>query len=187
MSFTLESSQCQRFHRDGFVIVDSLINPSVIPDLHRAFDDLFSGRFETGVRPDEVNWQQGESDPSLSRQICNGWKANRDIARVVLDQNLAQAIGALTGWSGVRIMIDNVIWKAPATKSLGFHQDDAFLSWYKPGEIVTCWIYRPGNHLCRSKGRRGLFPSWSHVARFRGEPRSKPAAVAGVACHAARC
>jgi ectoine hydroxylase-related dioxygenase (phytanoyl-CoA dioxygenase family) len=140
MSLTLNSTQQQQYHTDGFVVVDSLIDVAQVPVLHRAFDSLFSGQFETGVRPDEVNWQQGESDPALSRQICNGWKASRDIARVVLDEHLGRCIGALTGWSGVRIMIDNVIWKAPATKSLGFHQDNAFLSWFDPGEIVTCWI-----------------------------------------------
>jgi len=139
---TLELSATQRasFDADGYVIVDRLIDPKKLPTLHKAFDDLFSGVFETGVRPDEVNWQKNESDPSLSRQICNGWKANRDIARIVLDETIGKAIANLAGWSGVRIMIDNVIWKAPATKSLGFHQDNAFLSWFDPGEIMTCWI-----------------------------------------------
>lgn len=140
MPFTPTSSEQQRFDADGFVIADRLIDPAAIPNLHRAFDDLFNGAFETGVPPDEVNWQAGSSDPSLSRQICNGWKANRDIARVVLDEQLGRSIAALSGWSGVRIMIDNVIWKAPNTLSLGYHQDDAFLRWFTPGEIITCWI-----------------------------------------------
>jgi len=140
MQFRPDNSQRKQFNDDGFVIVDQLIEPAKIPQLHRAFDELFSGHFETGVQPDEVNWQSGTSDPSLSRQICNGWKANRDIARVVLDESVGRAIAGFSGWSGVRIMIDNVIWKAPATRSLGFHQDNAFLSWFDPGEILTCWI-----------------------------------------------
>lgn len=129
-----------RFDADGFLVVDRLIDPDRIPPLHRAFEDLFHGRFETGVRPDEVNWQAGESDPALARQICNGWKANREIARVVLDEALGKSIASLCGWPGVRIMIDNVIWKPPGAKSLGFHQDNAYLSWFSPGEVVTCWI-----------------------------------------------
>jgi len=140
MSFKLTASQQASFSDDGFVIADSLINLDKLPCLHKAFDDLFNGKFETGVRPDEVNWQQGESDPSLTRQICNGWKANRDIARIVMDESIGRTIAKLAGWSGARIMIDNVIWKPPATKSLGYHQDNAFLSWFSPGEIVTCWI-----------------------------------------------
>lgn len=140
MALSLSTSQRDGFNKDGFVIVDRLIDPNKLGLLHNAFDDLFNGIFETGVRPDEINWQQGKSDPALSRQICNGWKANRDIARVVLDESLAKAIAALSGWSGVRIMIDNIIWKAPASKSLSFHQDNAYLSWFEPSEIMTCWI-----------------------------------------------
>lgn len=129
-----------RFEADGFLIVDRLIDPGSIPRLHQAFDDLFHGRFETGVRPDEVNWQAETGDPSLARQICNAWKANREIAGVVLDESLGQAIASLAGWPGVRIMIDNVIWKPPAAKSLGFHQDSAYLSWFTPSDLLTCWI-----------------------------------------------
>ena len=130
----------ERFEQDGFVVVDRLIEPELLPVLHQAFEDLFHGRFETGVQPDEINWQFEDGDPSRTRQICNGWKANRDIARVMLDQRLAQAIAELGDWPGVRIMIDNVLWKPPATKSLGFHQDSAYLAWFTPSDLLTCWI-----------------------------------------------
>ena len=136
----LSSSARNKFNTDGFIIVDKLIEPVTVPILHRAFEDLFDGNFETGVRPDEVNWQKSTGDPSLSRQICNGWKANRDIARVVLSESIGKAIADLSGWSGVRIMIDNVIWKPSATKSLGFHQDSAYLSCFTPSDLLTCWI-----------------------------------------------
>ncbi len=136
----LDTAQRQNFDDDGFVIVDRLIDPGLVDGLRQAFDDLFSGRFETGVRPDEVNWQQGSGDPTRTRQICNGWKANRDIAAIVLDESIGKAIARLAGWPGVRIMQDNVLWKPPATKSLGFHQDSAYLSWFTPSDLLTCWI-----------------------------------------------
>jgi ectoine hydroxylase-related dioxygenase (phytanoyl-CoA dioxygenase family) len=136
----LSDSARRTFSDDGFVVVEKLIEHGHIATLHRAFTDLFNGKFATGVRPDEVNWQQIDGDPSLTRQICNGWKANRDIAAVVLDESIARAIASLAGWPGVRIMIDNVIWKPPATKSLGFHQDSAYLSWFTPSDLLTCWI-----------------------------------------------
>ena len=136
----LGASACQSFNDDGFVVVEQLIENNQIDRLQRAFSELFSGEFETGVRPDEVNWQQADGDPSLTRQICNGWKANRDIAAIVLEESIGKAIATLAGWSGVRIMIDNVIWKPPATKSLGYHQDSAYLSWFTPADLLTCWI-----------------------------------------------
>lgn len=64
MEIDLTTHQKTIFHEDGFLIVEKLIDPKTLPRLHQAFDDLFNGVFESGVRPDEVNWQQGKSDPS---------------------------------------------------------------------------------------------------------------------------
>ncbi|GAB5468601.1 MAG: hypothetical protein Kilf2KO_16310 [Rhodospirillales bacterium] len=139
-AFTLTERQLERFHRDGFLMVDKLIGPESVTVLRERYDRLFRGDFETGISPDEVNWQEGKSDPSLTRQICNGWKADREIARVVFRADLGQAIARLAGWNGARVMIDNVLWKPPGTRPLGFHQDNAYLRWFEPGELLSCWI-----------------------------------------------
>jgi ectoine hydroxylase-related dioxygenase (phytanoyl-CoA dioxygenase family) len=185
----LSSRDHDSFNDDGFLVVGKLIEPALIPGLHQAFTDLFSGNFETGVRPDEVNWQQATGDPALSRQICNGWKANRAIARVVLAEPIARAIAALAGWTGVRVMIDNIIWKPPATKSLGFHQDSAYLSWFTPSDLLTCWIalddtcadggtieFVRGSHKWRLSEPEGEF----HAPEDYRKPLYKAAKNAGV-------
>ena len=128
------------FEADGFVTVDSLIDAELIDPLRERFERLFRGDFETGTAPDEVNWLQGSSDPTLARQICNGWKADRLIASVVLDDRLGEVVARLAGWPGARIVQDNVIWKPPGARSLGFHRDNAYLSWYTPTEMFSCWI-----------------------------------------------
>ncbi|MFT5506396.1 MAG: ectoine hydroxylase-related dioxygenase (phytanoyl-CoA dioxygenase family), partial [Gammaproteobacteria bacterium] len=140
MKLNLNNEQKSQFNQDGFLILDQLIDPERLPILHQAFDDLFDGQFETGVQPDEINWQSRDGRPDLTRQICNGWKANRNIAKVALSESIGKAIATLAGWSGVRVMIDNVIWKPPGAKSLGYHQDSAFLAWYQPSDLLTCWI-----------------------------------------------
>ena len=62
----LDANACQSFDDDGFVIVEQLIDNDHIGKLHRAFSDLFNGKFETGVRADEVNWQQVDGGFRLS-------------------------------------------------------------------------------------------------------------------------
>ena len=136
----LTAEQIARFHEDGFLIVDRLIEPEQAERLAERYDALFRGDFETGIRPDEVNWREGESDPSLTRQICNGWKADLEIARCVLDAGFGAAIAALGGWAGTRLIQDNVLWKPPGARSLGHHRDNAYLAWYRPREMLTCWI-----------------------------------------------
>ncbi len=128
------------FHADGFVAVDSLIDAGLVDPLRERFERLFGGDFETGTAPDEVNWLEGSSDPTLTRQICNGWKADRLVASVVLDAGLGETVARLADWPGARLVQDNVIWKPPGARSLGFHRDNAYLAWYTPTEMFSCWI-----------------------------------------------
>ena len=128
------------FARDGFVLAGDLIGTDRLEGLHERFDRLFRGEFETGIAPDEVNWQAGDGDPTLTRQICNGWKADRLIAKTVLSPDLGRTIAELAGWPGSRIVQDNVLWKPPGARSVGFHRDNAYLAWYTPREMLTCWM-----------------------------------------------
>ncbi len=138
--FSVTQDQIDRFNEDGVLIVDRLIDDETVETLRACYERLFRGEFETGVTPDEVNWQEGTGDPSLTRQICNGWKADRDIAEVVLREDLGKAIADFGDWPGTRIMIDNVLWKPPGTRPLAHHQDCAFLNWYAPSDLLSCWI-----------------------------------------------
>lgn len=138
--FDVTKDQIASFAADGFLIVDRIVDEAAVDELRDAYEKLFRGEFETGVWPDEVNWQEGRSDPTLTRQICNGWKANRAIASVVLREDFGRAIAKMGGWPGTRIMVDNVLWKPPATRPLGYHQDSAYLAWYTPSDLLSLWI-----------------------------------------------
>ena len=138
--FELTAQQKANFDRDGFLVVERLIDEDTVEILRENFERLFKGEFETGVSPDEVNWQQSTGDPSLTRQICNGWKANIAIAKVITRHDIGKAIATLGEWPGTRVMSDNVLWKPPDTRSLGYHQDNSFLSWFSPSELLSCWI-----------------------------------------------
>lgn len=110
----LSDAQIKRFNDGGFLVVKRLISNEMVDKLRNCFDQLFRGEFETGITPDEVNWQQGTGDPTLTRQICNGWKANRTIASVVTRSDIGESIGTLGGW--------------PGTRSILYHQDNACLN-----------------------------------------------------------
>lgn len=138
--FSVTPEQIDQFNEDGFLVVEHLIDEPEVASIRTCFERLFRGEFETGVRPDEVNWQEATGDLSLTRQICNGWKADRQIASIVLREDLGKAIAELGDWPGTRIMIDNVICKPPGTRPLGYHQDNAYLKWYSPSDLLSCWI-----------------------------------------------
>ena len=133
--------QLAAFRRDGFLIVeDGFIDDETVERLRERFDRLFAADYETGIRPDEVNWVAGRDPEDRTRQICNGWKADRTIAAQVLSERSGRLAAELMGWDGVRLLQDNCIWKPPGTKSLGMHQDGSYLDYVVPPEMVTCWI-----------------------------------------------
>lgn len=132
--------QRRRFNEDGFLIVERFLDPHQALAIAERFDPLFAGVFEAGLQPDEWNWRDGRDDPSLTRQICNGWKADRAVARAVLSEKVGRWIALLMNWPGARINQDNVIWKPPGAKALGFHQDDSYQDWIEPRAMATCWM-----------------------------------------------
>lgn len=140
MKYEVSDGDIARYNEDGFLIVNRFVSDETVEELRTAYKCLFRGEFETGVTPDEVNWQEGSGDPTLTRQICNGWKADRRIARVVLREDFGRAIARLGGWPGTRIMIDNVLWKPPDTRPLGYHQDSAYLTWFNPSDLLSLWV-----------------------------------------------
>lgn len=139
MSF-LKPEHIDQFDRDGFVVIESILPTRQIDAARARFEPLFSGKFQTGLYPDEWNWRMGRDREDLTRQICNGWKADLTIASIVLQVEVGEACARLRRWPGARIGQDNVIWKPPGTRPLGFHQDDSYNDWIVPGEMSTCWI-----------------------------------------------
>lgn len=136
----LTEDQVARFRADGFLIVDRLIAPDAIDGLRARFEPLFRGSFETGLYPDEWNWREGRDSPDLTRQICNGWKSDRTVAAVLLSETVGRLCATLGGWAGARLVQDNVLWKPPGARALGFHQDDSYVQWVDPPDYVTCWM-----------------------------------------------
>lgn len=160
------------FDRDGFLIVEEgFIDAAAVELMRERFDRLFAGDYATGIRPDEVNWVAGRDPEDRTRQICNGWKADPEIARQVLAERTGRLAAELMRWDGVRILQDNCIWKPPKTKSLGMHQDGAYLDYLVPPEMITCWIAlddtsaeagtityaRGSHHWARSEKNRSEF------------------------------
>ncbi|MCB1472883.1 MAG: phytanoyl-CoA dioxygenase family protein [Rhodobiaceae bacterium] len=172
MEISLTDAQRETFARDGFVVVEGVLDAAMLERARSRFEPLFSGEFETGLQPDEWNWRLGASRPDMTRQICNGWKSDRTIASIVLRADIGRACAQLRGWPGTRINQDNVIWKQPGAKPLGFHQDDSYQRWIVPGTMVTCWITLDDTfaHQGTIEYVRGshLWPLSPPIAQFHG-------------------
>ena len=133
--------QVATFDRDGFLIVEEGLVPAAALELLRErFLSLFAGEYETGIKPDEVNWVPGRDPEDRTRQICNGWRADTVVAAQVLSERTGRLTAQLARYRGVRLLQDNVLWKPPGAKAMGFHQDASYADYLVPAEMITCWI-----------------------------------------------
>lgn len=138
-SFTAD--QVEAFRRDGFLIVEEgLVSEHALELLRERYLRLFDGEYETGIRPDEVNWVPGRDPEDRTRQLCNAWKSDNVVAAQVLSERTGRLAARLIGYRGVRILQDNVLWKPPGTKAIGFHQDSSYADYLVPSEMITCWL-----------------------------------------------
>jgi ectoine hydroxylase-related dioxygenase (phytanoyl-CoA dioxygenase family) len=137
----LPDEQVEQFDRDGFLIIEEgFLSDHAIEVLRERFARLFEGDYATGIQPDEVNWKRGRDPEDLTRQICNGWRADDLIAAQVLSERTGRVAAQLMGYAGARIVQDNCLWKPPGARSLGMHQDGSFADYLVPPEMITCWV-----------------------------------------------
>ena len=94
----LTQDHIDQFDRDGYVIIENVLTTQQVEAARARFEPMFSGKFETGLYPDEWNWRMGRDREDLTRQICNGWKSDRTIASIILDRDVGEACARLRRW-----------------------------------------------------------------------------------------
>ena len=134
------TNEIETFNKNGFVIFDKFLLEENIEILKNRFDDLFDGKFENTIEPDEWNWKKNSSDPRATRQICNVWKSDNLIRKIVCNETIGLIASKLMGWQGARLVQDNILWKPSGGKTLGYHQDASYVDWIVPQTMITCWI-----------------------------------------------
>ena len=142
----LGEAEIARFRRDGFLIVENVLDAKSVAALRDRFPKLFAGDFDTGVYPDEWHWREGISLPDVTRHMCNAWKADLTVAALVLAVDIGRAAATLAGWDGVRLGQDTIWWKPPQAKPIALHQDTSFLDFLDPPRTITCWFTLDETH-----------------------------------------
>jgi ectoine hydroxylase-related dioxygenase (phytanoyl-CoA dioxygenase family) len=162
--------QLDAYRRDGFVVIEQYLAADEVERLREHFARCFDRDWETGLRPDEVNYEPGVTPPDRTRQMCNLWKSDRTVAATVLAARHAEFAAALEQEPGMRLFIDNAVWKPANGRALLAHQDATYQGCFDPLNLTTCWMalddtyadtgtiyYARGSHLWGDFGTGGQF------------------------------
>jgi len=134
------AEQIESYRKDGFLVVEDWLPAGEVDRLREHFAACFEHRWETGISPDAVNYQPGVTPPDMTRQLCNLWKADRTIASTTLSARNGEFGARLAGEPGMRLFIDNAVWKPANGKSLLAHQDAPYQDCFQPLNMTTCWM-----------------------------------------------
>ena len=140
INLELNKNLIDDFNKNGFLILDKFIDLKYLDKLRDRFEPHFRGEFETGIEPDEWNWRFGRDPDDATRQICNAWKSDNLIREFVCHKVIGECCSRLMKWNGAKLIQDNVLWKPPGAKTLGYHQDAAYDDWIIPQTMMTCWM-----------------------------------------------
>ncbi len=136
----LTEAQITRFHEDGFLIVEKLLDDELVARVVDRVEPLFAGDFETGVYPDEWHWSPSLGLPNAARQMTGAWKSDLTVASVVLSSEIGRISAMLGNWSGARLLGDSLWMKPYGATETTLHQDSMYSFYHTPQEIVVGWI-----------------------------------------------
>lgn len=126
------------FAEDGFLIVEGALAPAWTARLSKAAQAIFRGDYPTERFPDAIMGMEGNRVEDAMRIVTSAWKTHLDVARVILAAPFAEAACRIMGWSGARLMGDNIWQKPPGCGAGVYHIDESIV--FKPREVITCWF-----------------------------------------------
>ena len=152
----------KKFNDDGYLIIKNFFKSTSIDDLLSEIHDLKLQKYETGIHPDKVKFQNYNKIKKIHSQ-CNVWKSNIKFKKIVCNKSLGKYASILMGWDGVKVNQYTLFTVSPGFGPTTFHQDNPYQDWHTSKGVITaivalkpitkkmgCLIFVPDSHKWRS-------------------------------------
>ena len=136
----LTAIDIKKFDENGFIEIKKLIDLKDLNKIKKKYKKIFDGKYSTEVVPDKIKWVKGRDANDIPRSLCNVWKSEIDIAKIVLSAKIGEAAAKLSRWKSTKLNQDSLIWVPPKAGTVTFHQDNPYQDWHVPGGVITAWI-----------------------------------------------
>ena len=97
------------FHKNGFVVFENVLNKNELNKVRKKYKKIFQGHYETGVVPDKIKWIYGRDKNNVPRSVCNAWKSDYDVARVVLSKKIGKLCN--NNRKKINTLVQHIVWK----------------------------------------------------------------------------
>jgi ectoine hydroxylase-related dioxygenase (phytanoyl-CoA dioxygenase family) len=128
------------FERDGFHLVDGVLDTGVVASALAGVAAVVAGRYESGQAPIRASGDDGESLVKIDASHLSDSR----VRAAVTDPAIGGWAAALTGARRVQVWATQLLVKPPGSGSrghVGWHQDYAYWRYWEPdSELLTAWI-----------------------------------------------
>lgn len=127
------------FDKNGYLIVKNYFDKKKVKSAALKVSKIFNGLYETGIAPDKVKWDKNNKK-KIPRQLCNVWKSDKLLRKLITDHTLAKTAAKLMGWNGIKLGQDSLMWVPPENGGVSMHQDNPYQDWHSEKQVITCVI-----------------------------------------------
>jgi len=200
MMHAITTDEVARFERDGFVVVEDILDSMQVTRVLAAMDHVHRGKYTLDRRPANLrkplaHLGRGES----IRWYLNARILDGDLWTIVTDPRLGAMAAALLRTPSISIVEDQLLDKPGPGLPCSFHQDYGYWLFSTSTQMITCWIALvdmtlelgplqliPGSHRWghRSNPRElivGSEDTWMEAVE-RARPATEPAGELASAC-----
>lgn len=154
-----DAEHLERFRRDGFVVVEGLIDPDERERYGRAVDAAVAAR----TRGDPRSLSEKTRYEQSFQQCINLWEDFPDVRPLTFHAGVARAAAALLGVPRLRVWHDQALYKQAGGRVTDPHQDQPYWP-LEQADTITAWIPFDGSR--RENGCMGYLPG-SHQVGLR--------------------
>lgn len=137
----ITAQQVADFTRDGFVIVERVLDSPRIQRLHAAMDRVYAGVYNVDRRPPRLRKQvQPFGDASSVHWILNARVLDDELWGLATDPGLGEIAARLLGTPSVSIVEDQMLDKPTGGRPVNFHQDYPYWPFSRATQMCTAWL-----------------------------------------------
>jgi len=149
-----DAAQLEQFRRDGHVLIRGLLDPALVRALRPGIRAAFERNRPT---QDEVSRPRTAYEEAFV-QVVNMGLREPEVRALTWSPVLGAVAAALLGVEGVRIFVEDAMFKEPGRGHTPWHQDGSCLP-MEPRRMITAWV--------------PLVPTGLHAGRLRFVPGSQ--------------
>ena len=144
----LTEQHVEAFRRDGFVVVDGLLDDEERERYGRAVDEGVAGR----TRDDDRSVSEKTRYEQSFQQCINLWEDYEDVRPLTFHPRIGEAAARLLGVDALRVWHDQALYKESGGRVTDPHQDQPYWP-LEEADTITAWI--PFDGSSRENGCMG--------------------------------